>query len=221
MEVMMRGNTLDQVVRQIREGISSGALASGQRLIEADLTRDLGVGRSSIREAFRLLAAEGLLESIPNKGTIVRRFTRREIMDLFDIRLALECLTARLAATRIDIGRNRSRFLTTIRPLDEDHSDYTRSSFLSLNKAFHEQIAGLSGNQKLADLVGQLQLPLLMFQLNFSYTRATFSAARAEHKRISAAILKGSASKAESAMKHHLLRARDMIESMPTTAFRS
>ena len=57
----------------LKDGILAGRYAPGQRLIEADLTRDLGVSRGPLREAFRKLTAEGLIESVPNKGAVVRR----------------------------------------------------------------------------------------------------------------------------------------------------
>jgi DNA-binding GntR family transcriptional regulator len=65
-----RGGTLERLFAHLKEGILSGRYAPGQRLIEADLTSELGCSRGPLREAFRRLTAEGLVESVPNPRTL-------------------------------------------------------------------------------------------------------------------------------------------------------
>src|SRR5262245_19538079 len=89
---------VDRVHAAIRTAIVDGRYVLGQRLIEADLSEEYAVGRSSIREALRRLSGEGLVEIVRNKGAIVRRFTRPEITDFYCVRGELEALAARLAA---------------------------------------------------------------------------------------------------------------------------
>ncbi|MFD2857263.1 GntR family transcriptional regulator [Seohaeicola zhoushanensis] len=88
----------ESVVQALRTAIHGGRYVPGQRLVEADLTSELGVSRSLLREAFRILSAEGLIETVPNRGALVKRLSRREAMELFEIRMELEALSARLAA---------------------------------------------------------------------------------------------------------------------------
>ncbi|WP_033455106.1 GntR family transcriptional regulator, partial [Bordetella bronchiseptica] len=105
------GSTLEYVVDTLRQGILSGRLVPGQRLVEADLTRQLGVSRGPVRESFRRLSAEGLVESIPNQTTMVRRYSKAEMLELFEIRAELEALAARRAAECMDDPAAKARFL--------------------------------------------------------------------------------------------------------------
>lgn len=92
-----RGATVDYVVSQIRSGILDGRYVAGQRLITRDLTEDLGISRGPIREALRRLAAEGMVELVPNRSPVVRHLTIKQVSNLFQIRETLEGLAARLA----------------------------------------------------------------------------------------------------------------------------
>lgn len=85
----------------IAEQIIAGELVGGQRLLEADLAARYGLSRAPVREALRLLAGEGLVELLPQRGVIVRPLSSQEIDDLYTCRAALEGMVARLAATRI------------------------------------------------------------------------------------------------------------------------
>ena len=105
-----RGGTVEYVLEHLRNGVIQGRYAPGQRLIEAALTRDLRVSRGPLREAFRRLSAEGLLESVPHRGALVRRLTLREMKELFQIRVQLETLAAQLADDAMPDPAARSRF---------------------------------------------------------------------------------------------------------------
>jgi DNA-binding GntR family transcriptional regulator len=85
-----------QVLDNLRQAIIERQLAPGQRLIERELVELTGVSRTSIREALRELAAEGLVTAIPNKGTIVASVSPKEARQLYEVRSALEALAGRL-----------------------------------------------------------------------------------------------------------------------------
>ena len=84
----------------IRDSILSGALRPGQQLVQAEIAAQMNVSRAPIREALRQLEEEGLVESIPYRGTFVSRVTRRDIVELYSLRGALESLAAQLAIPR-------------------------------------------------------------------------------------------------------------------------
>src|SRR5665647_119528 len=113
----VRGATVDYVVHHLREGILHGRYAPGQRLIEADLTHELGISRGPLREALRRLSADNLLEIVPNRGAIVRRLSMREMIELFSIRIALESHAAREATIALADPATRARFETEIQPI--------------------------------------------------------------------------------------------------------
>lgn len=93
-------NTLRMsVLGIIRESILSGALRPGQQLVQAEIAAQMNISRAPVREALRQLEQEGLIESIPYRGTFVSRVTRRDILELYSLRGALESMAARLIIT--------------------------------------------------------------------------------------------------------------------------
>lgn len=216
----MRGTAVGDVAERLRSGILTARFAPGQRLIEADLTRDFGISRGPLREAFRRLAAEGLLEMVPNRGAFVRRLTRRETGELFEMRQALECLAARRAADRIDEDGNRAAFEAAIAPIWNDVRRPEGQTYHQENLRFHDAILDICGNSQLANTSRQLRLPLLMWQLNQAMDAEMYQASVLEHRAIATAILAGNGSAAETAMRAHLERASRIADAMPANVFR-
>lgn len=89
-----------QVVETLRNAITSGRFAPGQRLVEKDLCELLGVSRPSIREALRELESEGLITTIPNRGPLVSMLTARDAASIYEVRGVLEALAAKLFAEK-------------------------------------------------------------------------------------------------------------------------
>lgn len=216
-----RGTTVDRVFLHLKDGILYGRYVPGQRLIEADLTRELGVSRGPLREAFRKLTAEGLVESVPNRGAIVRRLSHRETQELFQIRAALESLAAKLAAENIGCPGVRERFERAIAPIWDDQPRHAAFNYLEENRIFHQAVADASGSERLASLCRQMQLPLIMFQLSGALTPETLTRSNAEHRLIAIAIRSGDGRRAAEAMEAHLDRARRFADTLPRAIFRA
>lgn len=214
-----RGGTVDRVVEGLRTGILSGRYVPGQRLIEADLTRDFNVSRGPLREAFRRLDAEGLLQIVPNRGALVRQLSYREVVEIFQIRSALEPLSARLAALAIEQGDNRRRFEVAIQRIWSE-ARRRDPGYHQENQRFHLAIFAVCGNSQLADFSRQLQLPLVLLQLSGAKTPGMYEESVREHREIATAILSGDANTAEAAMHRHLERACHIVETMPESIFR-
>lgn len=216
-----RGGTVDRLVEHLRDGIINSRYAPGQRLIEADLTREMGVSRGPLREAFRRLAAEGLLEIVPNRGAFVRRLSFREMTELFQIRTALEALAVRSAALAIDEDGNRARFEAAIAPIWNEAPRLSGAAYHEENRLFHQAIFDICGNIQLTELARQLQLPLIMLQLSGVMTGDMYADSVLEHREIAQAILNGDPDASERALRRHLDRAARIVEGMPRTIFRS
>jgi DNA-binding GntR family transcriptional regulator len=88
-----------QVVQTLRKAILQGRFAPGTRLVEKDLCELMGVSRVSIREAFRQLESEGIIENVPNRGPVVAKLNRAQVKDVYEARQALEALAAKLFAS--------------------------------------------------------------------------------------------------------------------------
>jgi DNA-binding GntR family transcriptional regulator len=199
------GATVAFIVERLREDILGGRLAPGSRLVECDLTARFGVSRGPVREALRRLAAEGLIEHWPHRGALVRRLSARAIRELFQIRIEMESLAARLAAASDD-AEARARFAEAIRPIFAE-GRRRGPQYLAENSAFHDAIMALADNLQLRDLALRLNLPLIMAQVGDVLTGEVLQASVNEHRAIAKAILDGEAGTAASRMRAHLERA--------------
>lgn len=214
-----RGGTVDRLVKGLREGILTSRYRPGQRLKEVDLTRDFRVSRGPLREAFRRLTAEGLLEIVPNRGALVRRLSHMEIVELQQIRGALEPLAARLAAGAIDQGDNRQRFETAIAPIWSE-APRLDSRYHEENRLFHTSVLEVCGNAQLVDISRQLQLPLIMLQLSDAMEPGTNQDSVRQHREIATAIVSGDGDAAENAMRRHLAWASHIVDAMARSIVR-
>ncbi|QQC67646.1 GntR family transcriptional regulator [Paraburkholderia ginsengisoli] len=210
------GETVERVAADLRSQILEGRFAPGQRLISRDIVELTGVSRGSLREAFRRLEADGLVELVPNRGAIVRKLSRDEVMKVFEIREALEGFSARLAATRINLDGNRERFIAV---LDQGRVHAVRpvfQEFIKDNRAFHQEIVRVCGNPQLGELIDKYQLPAFMIQLRQTIgVEQLIGNSLAEHEDIAAAILAGDPDAAYEAMKRHLWHSAELILKLP------
>ncbi|MFN0263598.1 GntR family transcriptional regulator [Tepidamorphus sp. 3E244] len=215
-----RGETVDFVVQHLLEGILHGRFAPGQRLVARELTEEMGISRGSVREAFRLMASDGLVDLVPNKGVTVRRLSRRQTRDLFEIREVLEGLAAKLAAQRIGVDKNRSVFEAmweTVRPRDQR---LAWDVFIEHNRLFHRTIVNVGGNLLLKDAIDKLQLPIMMVQVGRLMEDTNIDQSEHDHALIADAILDGDPKRAEEAMQDHLRELADWVLSLPDSAFK-
>ncbi|MBV8613756.1 MAG: GntR family transcriptional regulator, partial [Acetobacteraceae bacterium] len=138
----------DQVVSEILRGLYTGRYVPGQRLIEADLTREYKVSRGSIREALKRLAAEGVVSLNLYRGAYIRTLSRSEARDVFAVTEVLTGLAARLAAERIREGDNEA----LVREAVADVVATARGDFIEFAQArnrFYRRSVRVGGNREL------------------------------------------------------------------------
>ena len=199
------GATVAFIVERLRDDIFRSRLAPGARLVECDLTSRFSVSRGPVREALRRLAAEGLIEHVPNRGALVRRLSAREIRELFQIRVELEGLAARLAAGSSDEAA-RTHFAHSVRPIFGE-TPRVAPDYLKENAAFHDAIMALAGNLQLRDLAERLHLPLIMAQVEDTLTADVLCTSVREHRAIAEAIIARDPDAAQARIRAHLERA--------------
>lgn len=206
------GVTVERVANELKAGILEGRYAPGQRLISRDIVEHLGVSRSSLREAFRRLEADGLVHLIPNRGAVVRRLSPDEVRHMYQIREALEGYAAQLAAQRIDEGDHRRR-LTAVVERGRKHRDKPNfQQFAIDNQDFHREVVRITGNPLLAELIDKYHQPVFISQLRqIISVEEVIYLALDEHELIADAILAGDGAGAHAAMKKHLWRSADQI----------
>jgi DNA-binding GntR family transcriptional regulator len=205
-----RPTAVDQTVEALREGLLAHRFAPGQRLIEADLTERFGVSRSTLREAFRRLASDGLIEIVPNRGAIVRSLSPRDRAELFLIRSELEALAARLAAEAMGEADKRERFEADVAEIWNDAARVEVAAYLQENARFHEAILRAGDNLQLTAICSQYHLHAIMGQVGNALSAAAMAQSVEEHRRLAEAILARRADDADRLMRDHLKRAAEI-----------
>jgi DNA-binding GntR family transcriptional regulator len=208
------------VADYLSAAIINGRFVPGQRLVEAEITNNLGVSRGPVREAFRRLSAEGLIEIVPNRGAVVRRLSMVEALELFEIRTELEALAARRAAENMKDPRIREAFDKAIAPIWNLEPRQSTADYLQENQRFHAAVVAASGNGQLIKLNQQLHLSLILAQISPALSSHVLDASLNEHRMIASAIRARDAEAADHAIREHLRRAQDMMRATPSDLFR-
>jgi DNA-binding GntR family transcriptional regulator len=210
-----KNTVVDNITDHIRDGIKHGRFAPGQRLVESDLTAELGVSRGPLREGLSRLASEGHLIIEPFRGAVVRKWTRQDIVDLFDVREVLEGQAAQLAAGSADLVA-RKALLSSVKKV---RPTVDPQGYLTHNASFHEQIAALSSNALLQRLLEQLSTNAYRLQFRQVVVNADRRRPLADHLAIAEAITSGDGRAAERAMRKHISGSRDLTLATSDSAF--
>ena len=153
-----------QVTQFLEQAILKGEIKPGQKLVERELSQELGISRSPIREAIRSLESNGLLKTIPRKGTIVPEISRKEVEEIYAVKSMLESFAARLACRRIT-GKEIQEFRSLLGKMEKQVSKKNLHEYLELSKEFHELIIKASANAKLYQIYLHLMKPIQWLQL--------------------------------------------------------
>jgi DNA-binding GntR family transcriptional regulator len=164
-----------ETVKKLREAIISGHFRAGARLVETDLCKQLGVSRTSVREAIRVLSSEKLLILVPNKGPSVADISAEEATQIYHVRKMLEGEAAALAAKNggdDDIAEMKR----ALESFEQAVKDDDAASRISATSEFYEAIIRRSGNQVIGDLIHGL-----LARVNLLRARTMSIPGRAKH----------------------------------------
>jgi GntR family transcriptional regulator, trigonelline degradation regulator len=191
-----------RVLDNLRQAILDRELAPGQRLIERELVEATGVSRTSIREALRELAAEGLVTTIPNKGTVVAQVTVEEARQLYQVRSALEGLAGRLFVENATAAQRRA--LVNALKAVERAAAKGSPAMLAAKDKFYDVLFEGGGNEALRSIAGTLHARVnLLRSLSLSLPGRSAESI-AELAEIVAAVQAGDADAAAKACSHHV-----------------
>lgn len=194
----------ERVAQSIVRGIVARHYLPGQRIPEADLTRELQVSRSTVREALRILAARGVVELTPNRGAAIRRLSRKDAQDLVEVMEMLAGLGARLAARNIGIEDNRTRFEAVARMLRAPHPPRELGNVLAERLDFYNIMFGIAGNSELGRVLPSARANLFRTQFHQYLTASDLRAMIREYRAVADAVLEGDEDKAERQMRKHI-----------------
>ncbi|MGO1625796.1 MAG: GntR family transcriptional regulator [Halomonadaceae bacterium] len=200
----------ERVFHQLQDAIVRGELAPGSKITEPGLASTYGISRGPLREAMRRLEAHRLIERVPHVGARVVKLTMPELLELFDVREALESMAARLAAEHMTPEEVAG--LRDVLAVHESQSDLQRGEAYYQREGdldFHYRIVKGSHNRMLVNLLcDDLYYLVRLYRTQFSASGARPHKAFVEHHRIVDAIEVGDAELAELLMRRHVAASR-------------
>lgn len=193
----------ERIAGTLRQAIVDGVLAPGARLLEQDLSRRMGVSRVPLREAFRVLAGEGLVSIQPHRGALVAGRSDDELRELFEVRAMFESQAARLLARRKDSATSDA-----LEAMVEGMKAAVRAKktgeYVILAARFHDTLVGECGNALLARFYEQIRTHLRRYQKAMVALPELPARSIREHEAILAAIRAGKGEAAARLAEQHI-----------------
>ncbi|MEW6421362.1 MAG: GntR family transcriptional regulator [Deinococcota bacterium] len=214
LQPVARDRVVDVVRERLRAAILAGELAPGTRLSVPELARHLQVSRSPVREAVLLLVGEGLAVEHSRRGVEVARLNLSDLLELYELRAALEGLAAGLAAERMtgtDLAALRG-------VLDAQGAEALREAgrFRDLDARFHQIIVQTCGNARLTRYAELLAREMRLAGSLLLNTPAHLRLSQEEHRTIERALRQRDGPAAEVAMRAHLTRVAQAVRTYHT-----
>ncbi len=199
-----------EVATRLRQRIIEGELAPGAKLNERELSERLQVSRTPLREAVKMLAAEGLVELLPNRGAVVAQMSEQDVIETFEVIAGLEGLAGELAAQRIDDAE-----LAEIRALHFEmlaaHARRDLPTYYELNARIHARINAAARNTVLTQTWQTVNARLQSLRFRSNLDENKWQQAVREHERMVELLASRDAPAMRSLMIAHLLAKRDAV----------
>ena len=195
----------DFVYESLRDAISDGRIAVGERVREEEIARNLGVSRTPVREALQRLHQRGLLVFGNGRGLVVAELSQHQVLQLYAMREILEGSAARFAAQHAD-----ATDIAILYRLQKDLAEAKPDALLlvTLNRRFHQAIYEAAHNQYLMQTLNMLHDSLALLHNATFRVPSRRSESDEEHRRIVAAIEKRDPDAAEQAAREHIRQAQ-------------
>jgi len=202
--IVRRSLLHEETVHRLRDLIVAGDLKAGERVPERVLCERFGVSRTPLREALKVLASEGLIELLPNRGARVAKLTIEDIDEMFPVMAALEALAGELACIRIsDEGIAEIRALHYQMALH--HTRRELDDYFRLNQKIHEKILEAAGNPTLSNIYRGLSGRIRRARYLANISRARWDKAMAEHEQILDALTRRDGTALAHILRQHLM----------------
>jgi len=200
-----------EVAADIRRAITDGMIKPGERINETQIAKDMGISRSPVREALHMLKKEGVVVSIPYKGTFVNLLGQKDIEDMYIIRGLLEAY----AIEKVIENKNEESLeclRKNVEDIEKDVEKKQLKELVSKDIEFHRNICNLSGNEKLIDIWEgfQTQIEVLINLEGSFYER--FQLLAVEHRELLSLIMEEKTKQAQEKIKAHISQALDFLK---------
>ena len=198
----------DKIYARLRTMIVERQMLPGQRILQDRLAREMGVSRTPLVNALKRLAQERLVEWVSRRGIYVKRFTKREMARLFEVREVLEGLSARLAAPRIDRDEV-DRLVEMFRGLDVTPTPAAVRKYIDRDRYLHWRLVEIAGNEQLANAMESVNM--MFFAWQDGLVRPAVETVQ-EHFAILEALRRRDPDASEPAMRLHIRRSLERLE---------
>ena len=200
----------EQVANRLRQMLVEGSIAPGAKLNERELSEVLNVSRTPLREAIKMLAAEGLVELLPNRGAIAVELSEADVLNTFEVMAGLESQSGELATQRITEAE-----LAEIKAMHfEMMAAYTRrdlSNYYRLNALIHQAINAAAKNPVLSTTYAQVNARLQALRFRSNQDEDKWKNAVREHEQMIAALSARDAQAMRAVLLAHLYNKRDVV----------
>lgn len=207
----------EQVAHRLRQMLVENRIAPGAKLNERELSEVLNVSRTPLREAIKMLAAEGLVELLPNRGAIALELTQADVLNTFEVMAGLESQSGELAARRI-----REHELQEIKAMHYDMlAAYTRHdlpTYYRLNANIHSAINAAAKNPVLTTIYKQVNARLQALRFRSNQDGDKWKAAVEEHGQMISALEARDPVAMRCVLMNHLINKRDVVIEQLRTA---
>ncbi|UCH54353.1 MAG: GntR family transcriptional regulator [Pseudomonadota bacterium] len=203
----------DEVVQRLRDLIVEGVLAAGARISERELCERFGISRTPLREAFKVLASEGLIDLQHHRGAIVSTLTDRDVDNMFDVMETLESLAGETACARAGDAAIE-RIVALHQQMLLHHGRNELPEYFRFNQQIHEAIVEAAGNPVLANVYRGLSARIRRARYMANLSRPRWDQAVAEHEEILRALKAREGARLGRLLRDHLRHKRDVAKAV-------
>lgn len=203
----------DVVFNTLREAILKGELKPGERLMELQLAAKLGVSRTPIREAIRMLEQEGLAVTIPRKGAEVAKMTEKDMEDVLQIREALDELAAKIACEQIT-EEQLNDLVNAMHEFEATTQTGNLKRIAEMDVKFHDIIYQSTGNPKLVNMLNNLREQMYRYRVEYLKDEKNYPTLLKEHKEIVEGMIAKNKEKVSEVMHQHVKNQAVAVKAM-------
>ena len=215
MKAIQKKTLHQEIANNLREMIMSGELREGDKIKEDELCTVMEISKTPLREALRVLSAEGLIRLIPNRGSYVTTPTFEEIKEMFDVMSVLEGVCARTAAEKMSSG-DFKKLEDIHHLLEKNFRLKDQKQYIHHNNLYHAFVQELAGNKTLNQIVNGLRQKILLYRFQSLNLSGRFEQSIQEHRDLLEAFRNRDAEKAELLMKSHMKKQSEALEKLAT-----
>lgn len=193
----------DVVFRTLRQAILTGEMKPGERLLEIHLANKLGVSRTPIREAIRMLELEGLVIMVPRRGAQVAQITEKSMSDVLEVRCALDELAVELACARIT-EEEKEELMAACEAFEKATLTGQVHVIAKADVEFHDIIFKAAGNPRLTQMINNLAEQMYRYRFEYIKDESQHQMLVKEHRRICESISSKDVVASKDAIREHI-----------------